>query len=66
MDDQWVGKAPLKMYEIEAGVEHAITARGDPRYFRPTTLKKTWDKFQRTAELLSKISFKFFLADSHV
>ena len=52
IDDVWVGKSPLKLYEIEAGKTHTITAKGDLRYFLPTQIKRRYDKFSRVQEKL--------------
>jgi len=53
IDDVWVGKSPLKLYEIEAGKTHTITAKGDLRYFVPTQIKRRYDKFSRVEETLT-------------
>ena len=53
INDVWVGKSPLKLYEIEAGKTHTITAKRDPRYFVPTQIEKQYDKFSRIQEKLT-------------
>ncbi len=52
IDQKWVGRAPMAMYEIEAGVTHVITAKGDPRYYQPAVLKRKYEKFERIEEKL--------------
>ena len=47
IDDKMVGLAPLKRYEIEAGKEHTITAKGDPRYLLPASISRSFDQFSR-------------------
>lgn len=53
IDGAWVGKAPIKMYEIEAGMNHTIEAKGDPRYFIDAGIKRRYDRFERREETLA-------------
>ena len=52
VDGQWVGTSPIRKYEIEAGQEHVITAKGDPRYLKSASIKRTYKRFKRVVERL--------------
>lgn len=51
--DRWIGKAPIKKMELEAGATHEIVVRGDPRYFLPVTIRKQYKKYERAFETIS-------------
>jgi len=50
IDGYWVGKSPVEMVEVESGLDHAIEARADSRYFLPVTLLRRYDPFSRITE----------------
>ncbi len=53
IDGSWVASSPLEMYEIEAGRDHRITVKGDPRYFNENTIARKYGQFERKVEKLS-------------
>ena len=53
IDGAWVARSPLEMYEIEASVEHTISVKGDPRYFREARMKRKYERWYRATERLS-------------
>jgi len=75
INDQWTGKTPIKKYEIEAGIKQKITLRGDPRYFDPLVIYKTYKQFERSFEnmelkkgkskilVLSEFKIRYFLVN---
>ncbi|GAB0057905.1 Hercynine oxygenase [Candidatus Magnetaquicoccaceae bacterium FCR-1] len=52
VDGAFIGFSPIKKYEIEAGKEYMIVAKGDPRYWRQAELKRSFQKMQRDQYLL--------------
>ena len=47
INDIFVGKAPVKLYEIEANIPHKIVICGDPRYYWSKVIEVKLKKFQR-------------------
>lgn len=53
INDQWVGTSPIERYEVEAGVEVKVTARGDERYYKPASFKQSFEQFVDTSKSLT-------------